>query len=485
MNERSKAVFEQVMRYALFTALALLLTFFYRRILPANHATVALSFLILILFTAFRSRAVSSIYLALLCTFLYNFFFLPPYGSLTISDPQNLVALAAFLAAAISVNRISTRERTQAAALARRQSEVEKLYDFTQRLLLEERLQSLAEVIPEFIATSFSVRAVSLLLQERAETFIWDPEHLLTGLEETRAGLPIMETASRTVNGIRVLPLLLGLRVMGTLAIAEVGYSESLYDAVGSLVAIALERANALERQSRSEAARQGEKLRSALLDSITHELRTPLTGIRMAATTLLGAPQLDQAGRTELASVVAEESARLDRLIDEAVVMARLSSGAIQVRKQSQSIVEVIETAQSELRSRLRGRAISVEVAETTPDLLMDAELMRRTWKHLLENALQYSPPASPICLTAELIGDKLAMSVSNQGPGISEADQERIFDRFYRGSNRALHAEGTGMGLAIVKAIVEAHGGGIRVSSERGHGATFNFWIPAERAD
>ena len=477
---------QQATQYVMYTCAAVAITVFYRSVLHANQATVALSFLILILFTAFRRSLPYSIYLSLLCTLFYNYYFLPPIGSFTISDPQNLVALVAFLVAAISVNHVSARERRHAEALADHQLEIEKLYEFSQRLLLEDRLQQLADSIPRLIAECFNMRAVALYMPEHETPASFDPEHLLAGAQDSMLKPGADDVAAGLRIGarekVRLIPLSLGMRSQGTLAMTEGGYSESLYDAIGSLTAITIERAAAMDRNNRSEAAREGERLRAALLDSITHELRTPLTGIRIAATTLQSSATLDQASILDLATVISEESVRLDRLIGEAIIAARLSAGEVQVSKQPCEIRLVIEQALQELGGSLRGRRVILDCDETIPPVAMDPALMRRVWKHLLENALQYSPNRSPICVRAHRSDDRLVMSVEDEGKGIPEHEQSLIFNRFFRGANRVLHSEGTGMGLAIVKAIVEAHQGSIQVRSREGGGTIFDFWIPTQ---
>jgi two-component system, OmpR family, sensor histidine kinase KdpD len=259
----------------------------------------------------------------------------------------------------------------------------------------------------------------------------------------------------------------------------KAGYSDGLYDAIGGLLAIALERATALDRFSRVEAAREGERLRSALLDSVTHELRTPLTAIRAAATSLLSQPALEESQRREMFAILDEESARLDRLIGQAVEMAQLDTDGIEVRWKPQRLQEVIELALEDCRALLRGRPVTVEVPPAMPAISLDRELIRRVLRHLLENAARYSPAGSPVQVGAALEADRVRVSITDQGQGIDDAEQAYIFDKFYRGSrHRLLH--GSGMGLAIAKAILRAHSGGIEVVSHRDQGATFTFWLP-----
>jgi two-component system sensor histidine kinase KdpD len=479
-TERESSV-QRLVQYVLFTLAAALIVFFYLHVLHANQITVALSFLILILFTAFRRRVAYSIYLAVLCTFLYNYYFLPPVRTFTIADPQNLLALIVFLIAGISVNHISAKERRQAQALATQRLEIEKLYAFSQRLLLEDKLQQLASSVPALVAASFHLRAVALYLPEQEAATMWDPEHLLEGMENLHDATQSGNVERRSTSGIRIVPMMLGMRPLGVMAMAESDYTEGLYDAIGSLTAVAIERASALERNSRSEAARKGELLRTALLDSITHELRTPLTAIKFAATTLATSSALDEESRQDLLAVINEESTRMDALIDEAVTMAQLSTGEVHLRKDPADFVLILESVLESLRIGLRNRKVNVDIPAQMNRVSMDGDLIRRVLKHLLENAIQYSPPGSPIGLRAAFTDRKLHVSVTNQGAGIAEDEQALVFDRFFRGANGDAHPNGTGMGLAIVKAIVEAHEGRISVSSSPSAETRFSFWIPA----
>jgi two-component system sensor histidine kinase KdpD len=359
---------------------------------------------------------------------------------------------------------------------------MERLYEFSNQLLMEENLNDVASHAPRVVASIFAFDAVVLYLSESDTAYSSDPRQVFVSLEELRAAARLPDGPRPGSNGIYIVPLVLGMRASGSIAMtaaARAGYSDGLYEAIGGLLAIALQRATALDRYSRMEAAREGERLRSALLDSVTHELRTPLTAIRAAATSLLSQPSLENSQRREMYSILDEESARLDRLIGQAVVMAQLDTDGIEVRLKPQQLQEVIEIALDDCRPLLRGRSVEVELPPM-PLLLLDRELIRRVLRHLLENAARYSPPGSPVRIGAELEADRLRVSITDSGQGIDDAEQAYIFDKFYRGSRqRLLH--GTGMGLAIAKAILRAHSGGIEVVSHRGHGATFTFWVPA----
>ena len=480
MEKNTASLRRSAVRFGALTSLAAFIVFAYRRVIHVNQTTVALTFLVLILITASRLRLRYSIYLSLLCAAFYNFFFLPPVGTFTINDPQNWIALAAFLGSSILVSQLSENVHREAATAESRSREVERLYAFSQELLLHDDMQTLARITPSIVANVFGFRAVALYVLDRDTAYYSDPGYELLSPIEMKKAASTAEPNIREIDGAQVVPLMLGMRSMGVLAVRENERSSGRLEAIGTLVAIALERAAALERTSHMEAARESERLRSALLDSVTHDLRTPLTSIRAAASTLVGHPQLPDAERIEMYSVIEEESSRLDKLIGKAVEMAQLDSQLIQVKAQPESPRELIELALEEARPLLGDRTVEVEIPPELPPVNMDRELVRRVLRHLIENAARYSPPASKLHFSAGIEGYRFLVSLEDEGPGIEDADQPYIFDKFFRGKHQKAGSSGTGMGLAIVKAIMTAHGGGIEVASRPGRGATFTFWLP-----
>jgi two-component system, OmpR family, sensor histidine kinase KdpD len=259
--------------------------------------------------------------------------------------------------------------------------------------------------------------------------------------------------------------------------------SQETLEAVGSLIAIAIERAAAVEKVTRTEAARESERLRSALLDSVTHEFRTPLTSIKASVSSLLTQPQLASDERQELLTVIDEESDRLNRLVGEAVEMAQLDANEVKLELHPHPIQEVIDAALDESKQVLDGHPVEVRVPEQLPQAMMDATWVTKVLRHLLENAVKYSQPGSPIFVSSEVKGDRLITNVADRGSGIDDLERSLIFDKFYRGQSQRFRVQGTGMGLAIVKAIVEAHGGRINVTSQLGHGSVFSFGLPLAR--
>jgi two-component system sensor histidine kinase KdpD len=480
MEKHTPRFVKILLRYALLTVAALLIVAVFRRVLHANPTTVALGFLMLVLVTASRWRLAYSVYLSVLCTLLYNFFFLPPVGKLTITEPNNWVALAAFLACSVLVSHLSEREHQHAENAERGRREVERLYEFSQQLLLQEDLRTVARTTPSVVATVFGFRAVALYVRDDDGAYYSDPQNELLPLLDLKLAADQGEAGVSPRDGLHVISLALGMRSLGVLAVTGGEYSAQVYEAIGSLVAIALERAATVERGNRLEASRQSERLRTALLDSVTHDLRTPLTSIRAAATTLASQPDLPEAERAELTAVVDEESARLDRLIGQAVEMAQLDAETVQIRAQPQDVRELMEMTVEEMRPLLKDRAVEVQVASDVRRAPMDRALVHRVLRHLIENAVKYSPAGSPIELSAVRDEYRLRVMVADRGPGVEPGEQPFVFDKFFRGRKQRGQAGGTGMGLAIVKAIVEAHGGGIELISEAGKGSRFAFWLP-----
>jgi two-component system sensor histidine kinase KdpD len=281
------------------------------------------------------------------------------------------------------------------------------------------------------------------------------------------------------------IPVRLGVRAIGSLGISGAQLSRQTLDAVGSLVAIAIERARAVEQLGETEAERQGERLKSALLDSITHDFRTPLTSMKAAVTSLLANQKANAPQVHELLTIINEECDRLNHLVEEAAEMARLEAGEIELHFAPTSIEEIIQLALIHMKSPLGGRKVEVRVSPHLPPVMADAERAKDILVNLIDNANLYSAKEEPIVISAELTGESVTTSVADRGPGIDEFEQGMIFDKFYRGKDQRYLVRGTGMGLPIAKAIATAHRGTISVTSQLGHGSVFSFTLPVARGE
>ena len=225
------------------------------------------------------------------------------------------------------------------------------------------------------------------------------------------------------------------------------------------------------------------DELRSAILDSVTHEFRTPLTSIKASITSLMSNLGLSPDDRRELMTVINEESDRLNRLVGEAAEVAQLESHEFQLNLQACRVIDLVQAAVEDVRQVMGKHPVEIRVPKDIT-VRLDPDRIKEVLVQLLENAAKYSPPESPICIIAEIkaTNTNFELSVSDQGAGIDDMEQALIFDKFYRGKNQRYRVQGTGMGLAIVKAIVEAHGGKIAVTSQLGCGSVFHIVLPMQ---
>jgi len=480
-NRRVQQPLIRLILRCLATAAAVaVIVFAYNAVVHVNPTTVALTFLIGVLVVSATWGLQPAIFMALLSTLAFNFYFLPPVGTLTIADPQNWVALLAFLVAAIIASQLSERARREAQSAHERRGEAERLYKFSQQLLSSDNVAELLNMIPRYIVESFGVESAAIALPNRPD--VYRSNSAIDVL--TRHDLQLVsmrgEPKISPQERIALIPLRMGVRVVGSMGISGAPLSRETLEAVGSLVAIAIERAGAIEKLGRAEAARESEQLRSVLLDSVTHEFRTPLTAIKASATSLLSNRQLDEAQRLELLTVINEESDRLNRLVGEATEMAQLDANKVELQLGSYHIQDAIQDALDKSKQALAHHAVDVRLPLDLPPVRVDPARISEVLTHLLENAAKYSAPDTPIQITAEVRGRTLMVSVSDHGTGIDDFEQSLIFEKFYRGRNQRMQVQGTGMGLAIAKAIVEAHGGEIGVTSQLGHGSVFYFTLP-----
>ena len=445
-----------------------------------NQTTVALLFLLAILaVSAVWGMIVSSV-MSVSAMLLFNYFFLPPIGTLTIADPQNWVALFAFLFTSIMGSQLSARIRKEADAANNRRREVERLYTFSQKLLGEGNVIQLMNAIPNFLVDCFAAGAAELFVPQKDKFYRSGYGASQIDEEQMKNAFLRDDIISDNVKALYFLPVRLGVKPIGSLGISGARLSRQTLDAISSLVAIAIERARAVEQIGETEAERQGERLKSALLDSIAHDFRTPLTSMKAAVTDLLSSISEDNAQRRELLTIINEECDRLNHLVEEAAEMARLEAGEIQLDRRSVETAELVDSALQHLKATLGERPIRLQMSGHLPAVMADANRARDILVQLIDNADLYSPKDQPITISVEQNGDNVSFSVADRGPGIDPFEQGLIFDKFYRGRDQRYQVRGTGMGLPIAKAIVAAHGGSISVTSQLGHGSVFSFTLP-----
>ena len=445
-----------------------------------NSTTAGLVFLTLVVLFAAWAGIWLALYVALLCAVSFDYYFLPPVRTFQLVGVQAWLAMISFMLSCAVVGRVAERARGQARQAEHRREDVERLYTLSQEMMLQEDAAGLIRDLPRIIERIFALDGVVLYICDRDQLYSSTSELPMSIQASLRAMTESHNPAQTVPGGFMAMTLMLGLRPVGALALRPSVLSHEVATAVSAQVAIALTRAMAIEASTRMEASREGERLRTALIDSLTHELRTPLTSIRAAATTLIEGEGLDDASRLDLATIVDEEASRLDALIGEAVEMAELDAQVVKVCLVAQRPRTLLDQAVAESQAALARHRVIIDAEEPDKPAWFDAHLLGRVFRHLLENAARYSPSGSRITLRARRTSGRLEFFVEDNGPGIDSVDLPLIFEKFYRGREGAASRKGSGMGLAIVRALLIAHGGAIEASSTRKEGTSFRFWVP-----
>jgi len=459
------------------------ITFIGFQVIKVNASTIGFAYLVAILFVAARWGLAESLSASVAAVACFNYYFLPPIGTFTIADPQNWVALFAFLATSITGSHFSTQAKRRAQEAMDRQREMEKLYALSRSILLIDPAHPTPKQLAMHIAQSFEVSAVALYDRESGELYRSGPHDFAYPNDQLRQaafqGTSFRDEATHTI----VTAIRLGAQPIGSLGLQGLDLSDSALQGLSNLVAIGLERTRAQEAASRAAAARQSDELKSTLLDALAHEFKTPLTSIKAASTSLLSSSTLKAEQQRELISIVDEEADRLSVLVTEAIQMARIEAGRVVLRRENHTVQELVESVLLKVKHAVEDREIEIKVAPDLPPVWADRELIEVALRQLIDNALKYSPAHSPVLVAADLNDGRVIISVTDRGPGIPEQEQLRIFEKFYRADASRQQIPGAGLGLVIAREIIHAHGGDIWVESKPGEGSVFRFSLPASK--
>lgn len=454
-------------------------------------ANIAMLFLLVVLLVAVRFGRGPSVLATCVCVAGFDFFFVPPRYNFAVSDVQYLITFGVMLAVGLITGQLTAGLRFQAQVARRREARAHSLYEFARELSGALQNEQVLESTRATIAGAFGARAVLLLPD--ADGKLVSGHDDLAGLD---AGVAqwAFDHASPAGHGTHTLPgsplfylpLRAPVRTRGVLAIAPDGgrwlplpEQRQQLDTYAALAAIALERVHYIEVAQAALVSMESERLRNSLLAALSHDLRTPLTSLVGLSESLLRAEPPLAANEHETAAALHEEARRLATMVANLLDMARIESGAVRLNRQWQALEETVGSALLPLRQALGARSIRTRIPADLPLLHFDAVLLERVLSNLLENAAKYTPPGSTITIAASVREDRVEVGVSDDGPGLPPGREEALFEKFARGQQESA-MPGVGLGLAICRAIVEAHGGRITAGQAPKGGAMITFSLP-----
>jgi two-component system, OmpR family, sensor histidine kinase KdpD len=462
---------------------------------------LSMIFLCAVLLAAVNWGLWPSIFASLLSAAVFNFFFIPPVYTFTIARPAEVLSLGIFFVVAILTSNLAGRLRTYAEGAQRRIKTTTALFEFSRKLAASPTLDNLLWAISFHVAAAMQGKVVILLPEDGQLTIAgsYPPEDTLGAAEQMAAqwardhGEPAGRHSETLPNAAMLfVPLKAGQGVVGVLGVERENSAapfdpdeRRMLDALADQAAVAIERANLNEEMRATRVLAESEKLRTALLSSISHDLRTPLAAIIGSATSLLSDGALfSEAAKRDLLQVIYEEAERLNRFVANLLSMTRLESGALQMNLTWVEVGDLLSTAAAAAQSRLAGRDLRLEIAPGLPLVRIDFVLFQQVLLNVFDNAGKYAPPASTVTVSARRDDGAVAIEVVDEGPGVPPDDLERIFDKFYRVRGGERQVAGTGLGLSICRGIVEAHHGTIVARSPvaAGHGTAFIIRLPIE---
>jgi two-component system sensor histidine kinase KdpD len=417
---------------------------------------------------------------------VYDYDFIPPFHTLAVGRAQNWVALGVYVVVMLSVARVVAALDAARAEAQRRSVEAGRVLDLSELLVEGRSVEDLLRTIVDTVATLFDVPSVSLLVPEAGRLTIAAAAGEPLSMEELRqlepqSGMPVsIGTAAGGLDQMRTVALSASGRPVGILALRGLPASDAdraLLRIFANHAALALERAQLREQAMRSELLEEVDRLRHALVGAVSHDLRTPLATMKVASSTLLDpATPLSEADAHELHGLIDIETDRLTRLVNSLLDMTRINAGALEVRRVPTSVFDLLTGVVADLGSALDNRPVEVVIGEPLPEVDIDPVLIGQVLANLLDNANRHAPASGLITVAGQVRGDRVAVSVSDSGPGVPPSEREAVFDRFVRFDTGGR----TGLGLTIAKTFVEAHGETIWVEEAPGGGARFSFTLP-----
>ena len=455
---------------------------------------IVMIFLLAVVLISVRFGRGPGVLASFLSVAIFDFFFVNPRLSFAVSDVQYLMTFVVMLVVGLITGQLTAGARYQARVATRREKRVRSLYEMSRDLSAALMPEQIAEIGERFIATELGARAAFLLID--------DKDRLQAALPSAK-GLPAVDlgiaqwafdhgeaagqgTDTLAASPLLYLPLKAPMRLRGVLALEMrdadrllIPEQRRLLDTFASLIAIAIERVHYVEVAQNTSVQIESERLRNSVLSAISHDLRTPLAALIGLADTLLLTKPPPTSEQQEVIESMRNSALRMNALVNNLLDMARLESGNVQLNRQWQPLEEVVGSALGACAALLEGRPIRVNLAPDLPLLHLDAVMIERVLVNLLENACKYTPAQSPIEIDARIDNDSVLLTVNDHGPGLPSKREEAIFEKFERGKKESA-TPGVGLGLAICRAIMQAHGGTICGETRATGGASFILTLP-----
>lgn len=451
--------------------------------LDLNITTGAFLFLIMVVLSAAYGGLWSGTLTSILAATCLDYFFLPPVFHFDINDPMDWVALGTFEFTALMVTLLQEQAQFRAAEAAAARQGSERLFNAARGILLLNKTGDLGGRIASLLREEFALRGVVLFDAPTAGIFT-------SGdcVPETQQGVrdAYFQDSDTFVpdTQARFCVLRVGARPVGGLALCGAAVPGVVAQALASLCAIALERARSFEKETHAEAARQAEQLRSAVVEALAHQIKTPLCVIQAASSSLPALGELNET-QAEFVASIDQQSTKLNKLVTRLLGAADLETSQIKPLLAPVVLSDVMKTAISKLDDPAQRERFQVLIASDEAPALADGKLMGIVFTQLVENAVKYSVPRSPIVVRVNRDSKGIGVRVQNRGGVIAPADRDRIFERFYRTAEARQGPVGTGLGLSIAKRVVDAHHGRIWVESGPQDGTTFSVVLPVASAD
>jgi two-component system sensor histidine kinase KdpD len=459
-----------------------------------DRSNIVAIYILTVVLIAVRFGRGAAAFAAVLSVCSFDFFFVPPRFSFAVSDVQYILTFIIMLAVGLITGQLTAGLRFQARVAAHREERAGSLYEIARDLSGAVQIDQVVRISGESIERTFRASAALLLPNaagQLSDTASRPGDALLVDIGIAQWAFDKGQPAgfgTDTLPGSEVLyvPLRAPTHARGVLAVKarnrrllRIPEQRQLLDTFAALIAIALERVHYVEVAQDAVVRMESERLRNSLLAALSHDLRTPLTVlVGLADSLALTKPPLS-AAQLESAQAIQDEARRMSTLVSNLLDMARIESGEVKLNLQWQPLEEVVGSALNATRGMLKQHVLEVHIPRDLPLVRIDALLIERVLVNLLENASKYTPPGSRIALSAEVIGERLSVSVSDNGPGLAVGREEAVFQKFTRGERESA-TPGVGLGLAICRAIVESHQGKITATRRPGGGAQFTFTLP-----